>query len=284
MRNPTDTSVQGHLTLAFPMKSPADCAALREKIPTLVSDLYRGADATGIVHYGRFIELNGTIYLLADYDGELETVLAALARHLGAVLDPLLAHVSAPPPTPVADNTAAFVKWAKDHCLKEMADYVACPGATVHKIKSLAAAAGITLEPYTGQQLALLPIMPMKGRLSVFAVQAVFALFYRYLKAGADGVGTVHFVHLVEFPGHLIGFFTVYDGPWDKYLQDFAEQLGPAFDILFRFTKTASPMPTSKHAGEFSKWVFDHELKPLAFYAAYPGLQVQDVKALLADG
>ena len=284
MTDPDDRTVQDHLTLRFPMKSAADCAAAREKIPALVADLYRGADATGIIHYCRFIELDGTIYLLADYDGELETVLAAMAKHLGAVFEPLLALGGEPPPMPLADNTAAFVKWASAHCLKYMLEYSALPGVSVQKIKATAAAAGIELEPYSGQQLALLPIMPMKGRLAVLAIGGVFALLKGLLTKGADGVGTVHFVHLVEFPGLKIGFFTVYDGPWDKYLQDFAENMGPAFDTLFRTTKTSPPFPTSKHAAEFSQWVFDHELKPLAFYAAYPGLQVQDIKTLFANG
>ena len=284
MSDSENSITQGHFTLSFPMKTPADTAAARELIPTLIPDLYRGGDATGIIHYCRFVELDGTIYLLADFDGAVESVLGEMARHLGPVLDPLLAHVSEPPPMPVADHAAAFVKWAKEHLLDELLGYVACEGASVQQIKALASAAGIALEPYTGQQLPLLPIMPMKGRLAVFMMEGAFKLFYPLLKKGADGVGTVHFVHLAEFPGLKVGFFTVYDGPWDKYLQDFAEQLGPAFDLLFKFTKDSPPYPTSKHAAEFSKWVFDCELKPLAFYAAYPGLQVQDIKALLAGG
>ena len=69
MSNPTDNSVQGHLTISFPMKSPADCAVAREKIPPWVPDLYRAADAMGTLHYCRFIEVGDTIYLLADFDG-----------------------------------------------------------------------------------------------------------------------------------------------------------------------------------------------------------------------
>ena len=95
-------------------------------------------------------------------------------------------------------------------------------------------------------------------------------------------MGTVHFAHLVDLPGNHIGFFTIYDGPFDKYAQDFADQLGPAFDLIFKFTIDPPPTPTSKNASAFTQWVKDHDLAPLAFYSAYPGLQVQDVKALLA--
>ena len=87
----------------------------------------------------------------------------------------------------------------------------------------------------------------------------------------------------MKLPHNQVGFFTIYDGPFDKYAQDFADQLGPAFDLLFIFTKNPPPTPTSKNAVPFSKWVKDHDLAPLAFYSGYPGLQVQDVKALLAE-
>ena len=133
------------------------------------------------------------------------------------------------------------------------------------------------------QQLPLLVIMPMKSRLSIIAVGAAFRVLPHYINKGGDSVGTVHFAYLVKLPHNQLGFFTVYDGPFDKYAQDFADQLGPAFDLMFRFTKNPPPVPTSKNAASFSTWVADHDLTPLAFYSGYPGLQVQDVKALLAS-
>ena len=281
----SDNDTQGHLTLTFPMKSPADCAALQKEIPGLVPDLYRAADAIGTLHYCRFIALNeGTVCMLANFDGELETVLAAIAAHLGPVIDPVLAHVSQPPPTPVASNMQAFVSWARDHYIQPFAAYRSCPGATAQKIKSLASAADIAMDIADAQQLPLLVIMSMRGRLSVIAVETAFRVLRGYLNKGADGVGTVHFAHLVRFPDNLIGFFTVYDGPFDKYAQDFAEQLGPAFDLIFKFVIDPAPTPTSRNAAAFTKWVKEHDLAPLAFYSAYPGLQVQDINALLADG
>jgi hypothetical protein len=32
-----------------------------------------------------------------------------------------------------------------------------------------------------------------------------------------------------------------------------------------------------------SKWVAAHDLPPIGMYQAYPGLQVQDIGALMAD-
>ena len=283
--NSTDTrdsdTAQGHLALTFPMKSPADCAAVRSLLPALVADLYRSADAMGTLHYCRFIAVDEeTVYLLADFDGELETVLDDLSRHLGPVLDPVLAHVSDPPATPVADNAKAFHNWATDHIIKPFVEYGAYPGATAQEIRSAAAMAGIELDRAGAQQLPLLVIMPMKHG-SIF-LKGALKVLKKSLAEGGDAVGTVHFAYLVSLPGNHIGFFTIYDGPFDKYAQDFADRLGSAFDLMFKFTIDPPPTPTAKNAGPFTQWVNDHDLPPLAFYAAYPGLQVQDVKALLA--
>ena len=275
----------GHLTLIFPLKSAADCAAVRNQMPALVGDLYRAADAMGTLHYCRFIALDESmICLLADFDGELEAVLEDLPKYLGPVLDPILAHVSDPPPTPVASNAESFVDWATAHATKPYLSYTSAPGVTAQQIKSLANTAGIELDVAGAQQLPLLVIMPMKGRLSILALAGGLKLLKSYVTKGGDAVGTVHFAHLVELPENRVGFFTIYDGPFDKYAQDFADQLGPAFDLIFKFTATSPPTPTSKNAGPFTTWVKEHDLAPLAFYSAYPGLQAQDVKALLADG
>ena len=278
-------AAQGHLTLTFPMKSPADCAAVRSQLQASTTELSRAGDAMGTLHYCRFIALGDeTVCMLADFDGELESVLGALPQHFGAVLDPLLAHVSDAPPTPVARHAQEFVKWATTQCLKPFISYAAAPGATVQQIKSLAAEAGIELDPADAQQLPLLVILPMKGRVATLALAGGVKLLRRYISKGGDAVGTVHFAYLVDLGDDRVGFFTLYDGPFDKYAQDFADQLGPAFDLIFKFTTTSPPNPTSKNAAPFTKWVKDHDLVPLAFYSAYPGLLTQDVKALLADG
>ncbi len=276
---------QGHLTLTLPMKSPADCAAVRSLLKGSTAELYQAADAMGTLHYCRFIALaDDTVCMLADFDGELESVLGDLPQHFGPVLDPLLAHVSDPPPTPVVSHAQEFVKWATARCIKPFISYAAAPGATAQQIKSLATAAGIELDPAGAQQLPLLVILPMKGRVATLTLEGGVKLLKSYISKGGDAVGTVHFAYLVDLGDDRVGFFTLYDGPFDKYAQDFADRLGPAFDLIFKFTTTSPPTPTSKNAAPFTKWVKDHDLVPLAFYSAYPGLLTQDVKALLADG
>ena len=274
-----------HLTLALQAKSPADFAAMQAKLPGLVPALYKAGDAMGTMHYCRFIAFGAdTVYLLADVDGEVETALEALPKYFGAVLEPLLAHVKDAPPMPLASSAATFSKWANQHHLKAAVGYENYRGVSVSRVKSLAANAGITFDVATAQQLPLLVMMPMKGRLATVTLQAGLKVLRGLLYKGADGVGTAHFAHLVEMPNNYVAFFTVYDGPYDKYAQDFAEQMGPAFDLIFAFVSDPPATPTSKNVAPFTQWVMEHNLKPLAFYSAYPGLQVADIKALLADG
>ena len=48
-----------------------------------------------------------------------------------------------------------------------------------------------------------------------------------------------------------VGFFTVYDGSFDKYISDFTKNIGQVFDLLFKFTKGAPPSPCRKYLQEF---------------------------------
>ena len=45
----------------------------------------------------------------------------------------------------------------------------------------------------------------------------------------------------------------------------------------------APPTPVAKNAQAFIQWAAKNNYPPIGFYSAYPGLSVQDIKALLAD-
>jgi hypothetical protein len=66
-----------------------------------------------------------------------------------------------------------------------------------------------------------------------------------------EEVGTPHFAQFVLLEDNQIGFFTVYDGSFDKYIADFTKNIGPIFDVLFKFTKGAPPSPCRKYLQEF---------------------------------
>lgn len=295
--NPAPSSgsgeMQGFLTLKLPMRRPAHAEAFRHELRSAFPALGTAAGTLGTIHYFRFFQLDPTtFYLLAEYDGAQDRVLADLARHFGPALDPLVRYVGEVrkgvwipgPPTPLADNIDAFVAWAKPLCVESFTEYSGYPGASVKQIRSLAADAGIEFDEGTGDQRALLLLMPMKTRVSATTLKGALHFVREQMVEKTDRVGTVHFARLVEVAKKHVGFFTAFDGPsFEKYGQDFAEHLGESFDLLFKFLDNPGPSPAAKHVPEFVEWAFSINLVPIVFWSAYPGLTVQDVKALVAD-
>ena len=53
--------------------------------------------------------------------------------------------------------------------------------------------------------------------------------------------------------------------------------------LLFPHVDGAPPTPVAKNAQAFYQWGVDNNYPPIGFYSAYPGLSVQDIRALLAD-
>ncbi len=84
-------------------------------------------------------------------------------------------------------------------------------------------------------------------------------------------------------PRNQLGFFTIFDGSLEKYIQDFAENLSAVFDAVFPHVVGAPPTPVAKNADAFYQWALANNYPPIGFYSAYPGLSVQDIRALLTD-
>jgi hypothetical protein len=271
---------QNHFTLRFPLKSPADAAMLAERLPPMMPELFRANDAIGTVHYSRFTVLSeNTLLFLGDFDGEFGKLMADLARLAGPVFDAIFQRVDDPPPTPVAANVDTFVKWTKVHLLQAVNLYTAYPEVTAREIKALASASDISgaseLHPF-------LVILPIRSYLH-FAVQLILRARGSGTTKDLDKVGTPHFAQFVPLEDHQIGFFTVYDGSFDKYIADFTKNIGPIFDLIFKFTRDPPPSPCRKHLQEFIDFANGANRAPIGFYQAYPGLSVQDIHALVAD-
>ena len=266
--------IQSHLTIAFPIRSPADAKSLAAKLPPLMPCLARGSDAIGRVHDSCFVVLSEqTLLFLADFDGDEVELLRDLAEHAGPVFDALWAHVHRPPPSPATRNVEAFLEWTMHHRLRTVAAYAANPTATVQGIKSRVAAAHLR---GTGEQLPFLVILPLGSRVS----EGVFRAAGGILADGSHSIGSLHFASLVLLEAHKVGFFALYDGPFDKFIPAFAEKLGPVFDLLFEFVVDPPPRPSARNSGALIEWVVAHVLPPLGMYQAYRGLRVRDVTAL----
>jgi len=272
---------QSHFTLSFPLKSPADAQALAELLPPMMPQLFQAADTIGTIHYSRFTVLSEKrLLFLGDFDGEFGQLMADLARHAGPVFDAIFQHVDSPPPTPVAANADAFVVWTAEHLLDAVNLYTAYPDVTAKEIKALASAADVS---GGGELHPFLVILPIKSRLAFFEVKLLLRARGHGTTKDLDKVGTPHFAQFVPLEDNQIGFFTVYDGSFDKYIADFTKNIGPIFDLIFKFTKNPPPSPCRKHLQEFIDFAAGANRTPIGFYQAYPGLSVQDIHALIAD-
>jgi hypothetical protein len=272
---------QNHFTLSFPLKSPADAAAIAEQLPAMMPGFFLVQDLIGTIHYSRFTVLSErTLLFLGDFDGEFSQLMAELADHTGQLFDAIFQHVEAPPCTPVADNPEAFAEWAADHLLTPVNLYTAYPDVTAKEIKALASAADLS---GTGELNPFLVILPMKSKLAFIEVQLILRARGRGTTKDLDKVGTPHFAQFVPLENNQIGFFTVYDGSFDTYIADFTKNIGPVFDLIFKFTRNPPPSPCRKYLQEFIDFANAANRSPIGFYQAYPGLAVQDIRALIAD-
>jgi hypothetical protein len=272
---------QNHFTLAFPLKSPADAKAVAEQLLPLMPDLLKAEDSIGTIHYSRLTVLSEkTLLFIGDFDGEFSQLMADLAKHAGPIFDAIFQHVVNPPSTPVADHADAFVEWTAEHLLTAVNLYTAYPGVTAKEIKAMAAAADLS---GVGELNPFLVILPMKSKLAFIEVELILRARGSGTTKDLDKVGTPHFAQFVKLEDNQIGFFTVYDGSFDKYISDFTKNIGPIFDLLFKFTKGAPPSPCRKYLQEFIDFAAGANRAPIGFYQAYPGLSVQDIHALIAD-
>src|SRR5216683_4937008 len=272
---------QNHFTIGFALKSPADATALAEQLSPLMPSLFQAADTIGTVHYSRFTVLSEkTLLFLGDFDGEFGQLMSDLAARAGPVFDAIFRHVDNPPSTPVADNAEAFVEWTAAHLVHAVNLYTAYPDLTAKEIKSLASAADVS---GAGELHPFLVILPIKSKLAFIEVQLILRARGHGTTKDLDKVGTPHFAQFVPLEDNQIGFFTVYDGSFDKYIADFTKNIGEVFDLIFKFTKDPPPSPCRKHLQEFIDFAAGANRAPIGFYQAYPGLTVQDIHALIAD-
>ena len=58
------SAIQSHITITFPIKSPADAKAIAEELPPLMADFAKVQDAIGSVHYSRFLAWGDTVALI----------------------------------------------------------------------------------------------------------------------------------------------------------------------------------------------------------------------------
>ena len=273
---------QNHLALDLPIKATASAKALTEELPPLMPDFAKTQDNLGTVHFSRFmVKGDEKLLFLSDIDGEIDKHIERLVERAGPLFDAIFKHVEGPPATPVASNPERVAKWLKRHIREPINTYFAYGDASVQDIKTAARAAGFTGNT---RQSTLLTYMAFKSRLQGFVLKTIgpTLLEEKAFKA-SDSLGTLHVSHFVQFEGNHVGFFTVYDGDFEKYIQDFADKTSFTFDALFPHIVGGAPTPVAKNVQGFIEWARENNYPPIGFYSAYPGLSVLDIRALLAD-
>ena len=245
-------------------------------------DLAKVQDDLGTVHFSRFmVKGDEKLLFLSDIDGEIDDHITRLVESAGPVFDFILKHVENPPATPVASNPERVIKWLKHHIREPISTYFAYDDASVQDIKASARAAGFIGNT---QQNPWLPYMAFKSRLQGFALMLVGkALIGEKGNKASDAIGTLHVAHWVPFEKNRIGFFTIFDGDFGKYIQDFAEKTSFVFDAIFPHIIGGPPTSVAKNVQAFYQWALENNHPAIGFYSAYPGLSVLDIRALLAD-
>ena len=272
---------QNHLLIDFPIKGPANAKALPRELPPLMPDLAKAQDDLGTVHFSRFmVEGDEKLLFLSDIDGDTDQHIERLVESAGSVLDEIFTHVDDPPDTPVSADPRRATDWLKTHVREPLDTYFAYEDASVQDIKACARQAGFTGNT---SQSPLLTYMSVKSRLQGIALKLGTRSIKDKGKEASDSLGTLHFSHWVPFEDNHIGFFTIFDGDMEKYFQDFADKTSFVFDAVFPHVEGAPPTPVAKNVQEFYQWGLDYNYPAIGFYSAYPGLSVQDIRALLAD-
>ena len=100
---------------------------------------------------------------------------------------------------------------------------------------------------------------------------------------GSDSIGTLHVAHWVPFENNHWGSSRSSTVTFEKYIQDFAEKNSLVFDSVFPHVVGGAANPGSKERQAFYQWALENNYPAIGFYSAYPGLSVQDIRALLAD-
>ena len=88
--------------------------------------------------------------------------------------------------------------------------------------------------------------MSIKSRLQGFALKLAARSIREDAYEASDSLGTLHFSHWVPFEHNHLGFFTIFDGDFEKYIQDFADKTSFVFDAVFPHVERRAANPGRK--------------------------------------
>jgi cytochrome P450 len=133
------------------------------------------------------------------------------------------------------------------------------------------------------RQSPLIVVMNIKKPVSVHAeaLKAIIKYGAPIIEQKLNDASHVHFASflLIENDTKCI-LQTVYDRDFDAYIEYFALQIGPLFDLLFAHLEDAPPSPVSEFPKEFVDTIRRYNVRPAAgyFYSAYPTAEVSMIR------
>ena len=98
-----------------------------------------------------------------------------------------------------------------------------------------------------------------------------------------DTVGTPHFAQFIPLEDNQIGFFTVYDGYFDNVHRRLHQEHWRSIRSAIQVHQGSAAVALQEASSGVHRLRGGANRAPIGFYQAYPGLTVQDIKALIAD-
>lgn len=91
-------------------------------------------------------------------------------------------------------------------------------------------------------------------------------------------LGNVHFARFVLLGNDQIAVITTYDGHFDKYINEFVNEIGDVFNDLLKHAADAPPLPVQTYRQEFLAYMRKIDRSCVGtFYSAYPQRTVLDI-------
>ncbi|MGH3943486.1 MAG: hypothetical protein ACRDRY_15530 [Pseudonocardiaceae bacterium] len=91
-------------------------------------------------------------------------------------------------------------------------------------------------------------------------------------------LGIVHFARFAFLDNDQVAVITTYDGDFDRYINEFIDQIGDVFNALLAYVKDAPPLPVQTFRQEFLDYIRAIDRRCVGtFYSAYPERTVLDI-------
>ncbi len=129
-------------------------------------------------------------------------------------------------------------------------------------------------------QNTLCLVLTLKSPADYDALVAILPIVKGQVDNAFAQLKNVHFARVVFLDDNTkVAVITEFDGDFDKYVQDFAQALGPVFNTLFAHSVEAPPLPVEdpQNLQAFIDLSKKYNITPAYFYSAYPDLTVINI-------